>query len=292
VLDRLLAGLCRIPKNFRVVQVPASLFALLCAGLTIGSGTAAAQDYTFAGTGDMVTPRGEQTATLLNTGKVLIAGGFVASPVASGLASAELYDPVTATFSATGDMTIPRFFHTATILNTGKVLLTGGATVPGGDPVASAELYDPATGTFTATGNMTTARAEHTATLLADGRVLVAGGSAAGNMGLGSAELYDPATGAFTATGSMNSARWAHTSTLLSNGKVLVTGGIPGGDTGLASAELYDPSIGVFAATGNMTTPALFSHGDLPEQWTGAGSRWFWCCSDARCHWARGCECC
>jgi hypothetical protein len=117
VLDSLRAGLRRMPNNFSVVLVQALLFALLCAGLTICSSTAAAQVNTFAGTGDMVTPRGEQTATLLNTGKVLIAGGFVASPVASGLASAELYDPVTATFTATGDMTSPRFFHTATLLS-------------------------------------------------------------------------------------------------------------------------------------------------------------------------------
>jgi hypothetical protein len=259
VRDGVLAGLCRMRRNFRAVLVQALLFALLCGGLTTCASTAAAQTYTFGATGDMVTPRAEQTAILLNNGKVLIAGGFVDSPAASGLASAELYDPATAAFTATGNMTSSRFFHTATLLNNGKVLVVGGAASPGGDPVASAELYDPATETFTATGNMTVARTEHTATVLADGRVLVAGGVAAGNVGLGSAELYDPTTGTFTATGSMTSARWAHTSTLLSNGKVLVTGGIPGGDAGLASAELYDPSTGIFAATGNMNTPR-YSH--------------------------------
>jgi Galactose oxidase, central domain len=188
VLDSLLAGLCRMPKNFRAIMVQRLLLALLCANLTICASTAAAQADTFAGTGNMVTPRGEQTATLLNNGKVLIAGGFVVNfikigfvvnEVSSGLASAELYDPVTASFTATGEMTSPRFFHTATLLNNGKVLLTGGAAVPGGDPVASAELYDPATGTFTATGNMSAARSEHTATVLGDGKVLVSGGVAA-----------------------------------------------------------------------------------------------------------------
>ena len=72
MLDSLLAGLCRMPKNFRAVLVRALMFASLCASLTICASTAAAQTDTFAGTGDMVTPRGQQTATLLNNGKVLM----------------------------------------------------------------------------------------------------------------------------------------------------------------------------------------------------------------------------
>src|SRR5262245_30747540 len=84
------------------------------------------------------------------------------------------------TFTATGDMTVPRAGHTATILPNDKVLIAGG--------VRAAELYDPVTGTFAATGELTKARNRHTATLLADGMVLIAGG------GDNSAELYDPLT--------------------------------------------------------------------------------------------------
>ena len=131
-------------------------------------------------------------------------------------------------------MTSVRYFHTATLLSSGKVLVAGGYDIS--DSLASAELYDPAADTWTATGSMTNARAVHTATLLPDGRVLVAGGYfiQSGNyvpVPLASAELFDPSTGIWTMTGSMTNARVGHTATLLPNRQVLVAGGpviIPG----------------------------------------------------------------
>jgi HYDIN/CFA65/VesB family protein/centrosomal CEP192-like protein/galactose oxidase-like protein len=259
LLGSLLAGLCKIPKNFRVVLAPTLLFALLCASLTICASTAAAQVNTFAATGNLVTsPRYQHTATLLSNGTVLITGGLTYStttpPTISTLASAELYDPTTLAFAATGNMTASRSAHTATLLNNGQVLISGGAGTTGAE-LASVELYDPTTGIFTATGSMSTGRAAHTATLLSNGRVLIAGGYDSSGIPSASAELYDPTTGVFTPTGSMSTARQAHTATLLSNGKVLIAGGGNSTSGELASAELYDPSIGTFSTTGSMTDP-------------------------------------
>lgn len=166
-------------------------------------------------------------------------------------------------FTPVGDMTTPRSWHTATLLTSGKVLITGGNGGLG-TGLGSAQLYDPSTGTFTAaTGNMTTPRIYHTAALLPDGKVLIAGGSTCNSSDrclLASAEPYDPSTGVFTATGNMTVARWGYTATLLNNGKVLIAGGYdarPGNRdpfTQAASAELYDPATGNFNATGRMTT--------------------------------------
>jgi hypothetical protein len=201
--------------------------------------------------GNMTQARDPHTATLLNTGKVLIAGGYGIGGVA--LQTAELYDPGPATSTATGPMGSAHAYHTATQLNDGTVLIVGGVDSTG-SPTTSAELFSPVANAFaTVTGlnangvtGLNTARYQHTATLLGDGTVLIVGGLDRTGSPTTSAELYNPATQTFTAVaglqGSLSTARLAHTATLLRWGGVLIAGGYDSNGNSLASAELYDPS--------------------------------------------------
>jgi hypothetical protein len=154
------------------------------------------------------------------------------------------------TFTATGSMTVPRAFHTATLLPNGKVLIAGGGS-------ATLELYDPATGTFTATA--TTASATiRSATLLPDGTVLLIEATEVQTVSPSflytrNAELYDPSTGTVAPTGSLIEGQTGYRTTLLTNGKVLITGGSNTDSTcctKAANPELYDPSTHVFSLAG------------------------------------------
>jgi len=146
-------------------------------------------------------------------------------------------------------MTAKRAAHTATLLDNGKVLITGGFVGDGGG-LASAEVFDPTTNAFTSAQNLTAARAGHTATLLPNGKILIAGGY--NGEYLNSAEVFDPTTNRFASAGQMVTARSGHVATLLNNGKVLLAGGVGTGWTFLADAELYDPKTNTFTATGGM----------------------------------------
>jgi WD40 repeat protein len=144
---------------------------------------------TWSATPAMSTTRSHHTATLLPNGKVLVTGGFGGSGTGVPLASAELYDPTSNTWSSTGAMASPRRYHTATLLPSGKVLVAGG--YDGTSDLASAELYDPNTGTWAPTACLAQARHHHTATPLPSGEVLLIGGE--DGMGrLTSAERYKP----------------------------------------------------------------------------------------------------
>ena len=164
---------------------------------------------TFSAAGSLQYARSAHTATLLQDGKVLIAGGYRDG---NYLATAELYDPDTGTFSLTGSLQQARSSHTATLLPNGKVLIAGGYC---GYNTYTAELYDPSAGTFTATGILDR-RDRHTATLLPSGKVLIAGGgsgracqSATGSAKLGTLVPSNVFTGTLTLPSG-----WVNTSSL------------------------------------------------------------------------------
>lgn len=206
--------------------------------------------------GSMTEARSGPSVALLPDGRVLVAGGWASTePFGPKLASSELFDPATGTWTATGNMTERRHGHSATLLPNGTVLVAGGYD---GGRSATAELYDPITGTWTSTGSLPEPFLGHAATLLPDGTVLVVGGDApsgGGAVGWAHAAVYDPATGTWTVTGSMITPRLAHSATLLPDGRVLVSGGkaYGGPSAGLSrDAERYDLVAGTWTATGDM----------------------------------------
>ena len=233
------------------------------------------------------------TATLLLSGKVLVAGGAT-NLSGDTTSSADIYDPASNSFTpATFPMDHQRAAHTATLFTSGplagKVLITGGV---GGSSFffkdSSAEIYDPASQEFLLLSSfMNEPRSLHTATLLDDGSVLLAGGfsgsvaisggvlSGASGLISNSAETFDPNSRDFTCVGgfntettrcnqSMSVARAGHSATLLATGprphRVLIAGGIGAVDPAahgapLSSAELFNPAAGgSFSATGAMST--------------------------------------
>ena len=195
------------------------------------------------------------TATLLPVGRVLVAGGY--SPETNTvLSSAEIYDPNTGQFSATGSMQQPRAGAGAALLKNGLVLVVGGwpdgATSFG---LRSAESYDPNTGAWASTGSLAVGRAfGQNLVVLANGDVLAAGGiTCCGYQSLASSEIYHPGTGTWTTAGSMTVPRQYSGVALLPNGKVLVAGGNQNGITNaVATAEIFDAQTSTWTQTGTM----------------------------------------
>jgi hypothetical protein len=245
---------------------------------------------TFSAAGSLSIARLAHSATLLSDGTVLVAGGYNHASGNTYLASAEVYEPASGTFSAVAPMIDARYGHTATTLADGRVLLAGGggtvielydpsarafsarglfrishtATVLGDGRVlfvggrspylyGNAAVFDPAHLVFVPTGQPTAMREAGTATLLADGRVFLIGGLNLQNVPMIPAEIYSPATGTFTSGALPITQREGHTATLLSNGKVLIAGG--GSCTVLSSTEIFDPTAGTFTASGSMASP-------------------------------------
>jgi len=245
--------------NF-IATVLADGSVLVAGGSYYGSGGSAApmryrpglNDWVGAGT-NAVAYRRLHTQTLLQDGRVLVAGGYGANTPHTG---AEVFTPATNAWSATPAMAQARSYHTATLLPGGDVLVAGGETEINNDSgLTHAEIYRPALDRWLGTAPMPLPRSRHTATPLPDGRVMVVGGASSGQV-LASMAFYDPARATWAAgTASLNQARYYHTATLLRDGRVLVVGGW--GDTGarLDSAEIYDPATNLWTSTATLGQP-------------------------------------
>jgi hypothetical protein len=131
---------------------------------------------TWSLTDHMSTVRAFHTATLLNDGRVLVTGGFdVRQGASTGIFdSAELYDPVTDTWSVTGKMNLVRSDHAATLLSDGRVIVTGG--YGNLTYTNTAEVYEPTTGTWRLIGDMMRRRLQHKSILLKNGKILISAG--------------------------------------------------------------------------------------------------------------------
>lgn len=250
-MNKIMSGIFAIAVTIAVILI---LFSMSCKAQSARNSE---RENDVSGTGSvnairgMNTRRAAHTATLLGNGKVLVAGGFAGDE--TNLASAEIFDSKTNTFSSAGNMSFSRSGHSATVLPDGKVLIAGGYN---GNYLDSAEIYDANTGKFTPTGKMTLPRSGQTAVLLNNGKVLLAGGVGTGWTFLAETEVYDPASNTFTKTGNMTTARESHTATLLKDGNVLIIGGHQGRRSAITiyrSAEIYNPMNNTFTATANLT---------------------------------------
>jgi hypothetical protein len=188
-----LTGAMNIPRSAHTATLLPNGEVLIAGGSTSSGYLANAELYnpatnTFTLTGSMKTSRANFTATLLTNGLVLAAAGQNSNAIPPFLTSAELYNPSTGKWTSTGSLNTGRYFQTAILLNSGEVLIAGGAA-----HLASSELYNPASGTFSVTGSLNTGRTDHSGVLLTNGEAMVVGGydGNGGNIGyLSSAELF------------------------------------------------------------------------------------------------------
>jgi len=210
-------------------------------------------DYTnssWTSTGSLNQARYAHTATLLNDGRVLVAGGFSNTSL-TALNSAEIYDPATSSWTPTGNLNVARSIHTATLLPNGKVLVSGGS-IGSSTYLSSCEIFDPVTGVWTTAGSLNTARTYHDALLLPTGQVLIAGGDGPNSF---SSEIYNPVMDSWSFAGSMAYGHTYAKMNLLPDGKVLLIAA-SGSSFSIVNAERWDPATQLWS----LVPPSFVSH--------------------------------
>ncbi len=230
--------------------------ALVFGGYAFTSTVASAELFdessgTWAQTGALVADVSYVPAVTLSSGTALAVGGFrVTTSGGIEYDGVQAYNPTAGTWSLQGHLGSAREEHTATLLNTGNVLVAGGF---GEYPqiFANALLYNPSTGTATAAGSMQSARGDHSATLLNSGKVLVVDGMGASSVAQSAADLYDPTANAWSVVPAPPvPARFSHLAPLLPSGKVLMVGGedLSAGIAQTLGTAIYDPTAGTWSA--------------------------------------------
>jgi len=222
----------------------------------------------FMPTQNLITPRYFHTATLLSSGKVLIAAGSLGGGTGGALASAELFDPNTNAYSATGSLAKARVDYTASLLSDGRVLIVGGSG-PTGVSIAEVELYDPVSGQFSVVANLSMPRAHHTATRLPQATagnddILIVGGTGIAGV-TSSAEIltYNNATRTVSVrpASALATARQDHVATLLADGSVLITGGSDHSYQPVAAVERWSGT--AFSPVGVLNHPRMYHFATL-----------------------------
>lgn len=212
----------------------------------------------------MVDARREHTATLLGDGTVLLVGGASGTDQApTYLRSAELFDPKTNTFAATGSMMDARSEHAAVLLMNGRVVVAGGKSSAG--PLSSAEVYDG--GKFHTVDALQAPRTRALGTLLGTGTALVAGGLDATNTVVAMVETFDATSEKWTPVSPMTHKRMGFYLTTLPNGSALAIAGISTTTLAdLADTEMYTAVTNKWTSAGSLSeTRYDFGGTTLPD---------------------------
>ena len=201
-----------------------------------------------------------QSLTLLPSGQILLAGGYVKPGVPTATLAIS-YGPDNIQPLAVS-MQSARAGHTATVLPDGHVLIFGGYGT-GGKLVSTAEMFDPASGQISpVSGFRVLPRAFHTATVLTDGTLLVIGGIGEGKELANNVQTWDYRTGNTLAySAALSVPRQQQTATLLPNGNVQVSGGRDHFGKPTQVSEQYDitsHNFSVFASdTSTLVAPSV-----------------------------------
>lgn len=199
------------------------------------------------------------SATVLQDGRVLVAGGTEASVPLGGtvaLTSAVIYNPADGTWRTTGSLNTGTYLQSAQLLGDGRVLVYGGR-VNGGTISTRTEVFDPATESCTTVQSPQLSHDDFPVmTALDNGKVLMTGGDTIA----GNCEIFDPATNQWTAVAQMR-ALYGHSATLLEDGRVFVVGSYDEFYSFNADGQIYDPVLN----TWTLTAPAPADIGvDVP----------------------------